>query len=160
MKHFTQITNALLRNPKIKNGPFRLLSVLLSYKYNNNDVFVSQGTVAKDLGVNLRTITNWLNNLKKLKLVSWRKRNGRSNIYDFNIEKIFLGEENKKETNCVPVMKNNVVNYGKNFPTNNTKNNNFNKNTDYLSSDGYKSCLTKVNELKGSKNQIVDFIGK
>jgi len=126
MKPFTQIPNALVRNSKIKNGPFRLLSVLLSYKYGNNNVFVSQSTVAKDLGVNLRTITNWLNNLKKLKLVSWKKRNGRSNIYDFNIEKIFVGEESNEENNYVSDMKNNVINYGKNFPTNNIKNNNFN----------------------------------
>lgn len=160
MKNFTQIPNTLLRNPKIKNGPFRLLSVLWSYKYKHNDVFVSQSTLAKDLGVNLRTITGWLSNLKKLELVNWKKRIGRSNLYSFNMENFFVGGEKNKETIFVSDTKDNVTNYGKNFPTNNTKKKIIYNNTDFRSSKGYESCVKKANEWRVKVNQRVDNTGK
>lgn len=121
-KNFAQVANAIIRNKDLSDGAFRVFCELLSHRYNNGRVFPSHNTMAKDIGVDVRTIRNHIKQLKILGLVSWKKRGfSKSNEYIINDEKYFTNEYINAEDSFILNRKKISQNIGKNFQTNNIK---------------------------------------
>ena len=77
---FTSIRNEVV--VELKAHLFRTYSYLLSKDYNNKGIFHSQETMAKELGVSIRTIQRHLKELKELGYITFRRRGfNQTNIY-------------------------------------------------------------------------------
>src|SRR5262245_29015793 len=62
---FTQVHTALIRDPSLSNGAFRLFCVIQSYAWQDGYCWPGEERLAKDVGVSVRTIRNWLAELRK-----------------------------------------------------------------------------------------------
>ena len=123
-KNFVQIANALIRNKEIGNGAFRVFCDLLTYRFNNGRVFPSHNTIAKDIGVDVRTVRNHVKTLKKLGLISWKKQGfSKSNEYIINDENFFTNDHLNNENSFSPNRKKLSQKLGKSFQPNNIQNN-------------------------------------
>lgn len=81
-KDFVQIPTRVLRNPKVSLQAKGLYATLISYAWYNAECFPGQNRLAKDLGVTVKTIRNYLNELKKQGLLGWEQRGlNRTNMY-------------------------------------------------------------------------------
>ena len=136
MKKFTQIPNWIISNAQIPDSSFRTYSVLKSFKYGSNNPFPSQATLAKIRNKSKKSIIEHLKILRKLSLLSYKKRGfSSSNQYQF------IGEENHiddgEEFVTTKIKETSALN-SQNLQSNNTEVNN-----------------TKINNLKGdNKNSF------
>jgi len=79
---FTQVSNVILRDPRLSANAKVLYILLLSYAWQDRECFPGQDTLADNMGCTRRTIIRTLVELKKFKLISWVKRGlGKSNTY-------------------------------------------------------------------------------
>lgn len=83
LKHgFTQLPNYVLKNPKLSFGARLTYAVLLSYAWQENFCFPAQEKLAEDLGVSRQSINKFLNELKVVELIDWKRQGlNRPNIY-------------------------------------------------------------------------------
>jgi hypothetical protein len=79
---FTQISNVIIRDPRLTCNAKVLYILLLSYAWQDRECYPGQDTLAGNMGCNRRTVTRTLAELRKFKLVSWDRRGlGKSNTY-------------------------------------------------------------------------------
>ena len=79
---FTQVPNAILRDPTLPIQAKTLYAVLLSYAWQDGQTWVSQDTLSQALGCRPRAIRSWLTTLEQRGLISSESRGvGRSNRY-------------------------------------------------------------------------------
>ncbi len=84
---FTQIPNAILRNPDISSGAKVAYGVLLSYAWQDDHCFPGQERMARDMGVTERSVITYLKQLDESGLISIKRRGlGKTNLY--TIERI------------------------------------------------------------------------
>ena len=75
LKHgFTQLPNYVLKNPKLSFGARLTYAVLLSYAWQEDFCFPAQEKLAEDLGVSRQSINKFLNELKAVKLIDWKRQ--------------------------------------------------------------------------------------
>ena len=131
---FTIIPNEVMNNKNLSHGAFKLYSVLASYCYGDkNTCYPSQATLAERMGVSVRTVRRYLQELIDAGLVQKKRRGSISNLYTL-LKKIILTTANKaKEVvtiakEVVTITKENISNKNKKKVNNNTRN----YNADYL----------------------------
>ena len=79
---FTQIPNAILRNPTLSGGAKLAYAVLLSYAWGKDRCFPGQETMATDLGGGERSVRRYMGELAEAGLVEIQHRGlGRTNLY-------------------------------------------------------------------------------
>ena len=79
---FTQVPNAVLKDRQLSFGAKTVYGLLLSYAWNNNEVFPGQDSIANDAGTSRKTVNKYIQELVKSGLVSIRQRGlGRTAIY-------------------------------------------------------------------------------
>lgn len=89
---FTQIPTKVLRDSRLTGNERVLYGLLLSYAWQEGECFPGQCRLAKDMGVDKRTVGTGLGKLRKMKLISWKRQGlGKTNVY--YIEKLvgYLG---------------------------------------------------------------------
>ena len=77
---FSQIPNVVLRNPKVSVSAKLLYCLLLSHAWSHNECFPGQELLAEYMGCKSRQVRNILQELKRNRLIDW-KRTGRSSLY-------------------------------------------------------------------------------
>src|SRR5207237_734274 len=81
-KGFTQVPNAILRDPDLSDGAKLTYAMLLSYAWTDNRSFPGQERLAKDLGKERKAVIRYINELKEKALVRVERRGmGKTNIY-------------------------------------------------------------------------------
>jgi len=79
---FAQIPNAVLTNPNLTSNAVRLYTLLLSYAWQSDRCFPGQQLLARHMGCKKDTIIRTLAELRKAKLISWKRQGlGKVNIY-------------------------------------------------------------------------------
>ncbi len=92
---FTQVPNFLLTHPRLTFGAKVTYGMFLSYAWNRDRAFPGQEKLAKELGVGDRQVRNFVNELKREKLLSVERRGlGKTNMYH-----LYLRVVNKKGKN-------------------------------------------------------------
>lgn len=82
---FTQIPNAVLRNPNITTGAKVAYGVLLSYAWQDDHCFPGQERMARDMGVTERSVITYLKQLDESGLIDIKRRGlGKTNLYTIN----------------------------------------------------------------------------
>ena len=83
---FTQVPNFLLRMKEITSGDKMTFAMILSYAWQNDSCFPGQATLAKDMGVDERTIRRHIQALQTAGLLVIQQRGqGKTNIYELNL---------------------------------------------------------------------------
>lgn len=83
---FTQVPNFVLTNPKLSPGEKLSYAMLLKYAWSEKTCFPGQETLAKDMGVSLRSANSYIKGLEKLDLLEIKRRGlGKTNIYRLHI---------------------------------------------------------------------------
>lgn len=81
-KDFVQIPTKILHNPKLSPQAKTLYTLLISYAWYNAECFPGQSRLSQSMGVSVRTINTYLNELKKHKLLTWKQRGlNKTNLY-------------------------------------------------------------------------------
>jgi len=79
---FTQVPNCILRDSKLSSNAKIVYSMLLSYAWNNNNVFPGQERLAKDTGTSTRTIIRTIKELSEAEYLEVARRGlGKTNVY-------------------------------------------------------------------------------
>ncbi len=79
---FTQLPNYVLKSNELSPGAKLAYAVLLSYAWEKDSCFPGQDRMGKDLGVGRQAVNGYLQELKKYKFISWKRRGlGKTNIY-------------------------------------------------------------------------------
>ena len=79
---FTQVPNAVLRSDQLSSGAKLAYAMLLSYAWHNDYCFPGQDTLAVDMGVGLRSVTRYIDELEKHELIAIKRNGlGRTNTY-------------------------------------------------------------------------------
>ena len=87
---FTQVPNVVLTNSALSSNAVRLYALLLSYAWQSDQCFPGQQLLSSHMGCKKNTITRTLAELRKVKLISWKRQGlGKVNIY--YIEKLSDG---------------------------------------------------------------------
>jgi len=89
---FSQIPNAILRNPLLSANAVRLYCLLLSHAWQDNECFPGQDRLAGYLGCSRQHVNTILQELRRHKLIDW-KRTGRSSLYRIKKLTGYLGGE-------------------------------------------------------------------
>ena len=80
---FTQVPNHVLRSDSISPGAKLAYAMLLSYAWQNDFCFPGQERLAKDMGVGVRSVVRYIQELEAERFVAITKRGqGRSNLYE------------------------------------------------------------------------------
>ena len=83
---FTQVPNHLLRSDKISAGAKLAYTMLLSYAWHNEFCFPGQERLAKDMGVAVRSVVSYIQELEKEHFLTVQRRGqGRANLYELNL---------------------------------------------------------------------------
>jgi len=83
---FTQVPNHVLRSDKITPAAKLVYAMLLSYAWQNDFCFPGQARLAKDIGISVRSVVSYIQELEKERFVVTKKRGqGRSNLYELNL---------------------------------------------------------------------------
>jgi hypothetical protein len=83
---FTQVPNHVLRSAAISPGAKLAYAMLLSYAWQNDFCFPGQDRLAKDMGVGVRSVVRYIQELEKEQIVAIKKRGqGRPNLYELNL---------------------------------------------------------------------------
>ncbi len=83
---FTQVPNFLLRMKEITSGDKMTFAMILSYAWQNDSCFPGQATLAKDMGVDERTVRRHIQALQTAGLLVIQQRGqGKTNIYELNL---------------------------------------------------------------------------
>ena len=83
---FTQVPNFLLRLKEITSGDKMTFAMILSYAWQNDSCFPGQATLAKDMGVDERTVRRHIQALQTAGLLVIQQRGqGKTNIYELNL---------------------------------------------------------------------------
>ena len=83
---YTQVPNFLLRMKDITSGDKMTFAMILSYKWQNDSCFPGQATLAKDMGVDERTVRRHIQALQTAGLLTIQQRGqGKTNIYELNL---------------------------------------------------------------------------
>lgn len=94
------ITPRILFNDKnLSRTDIDVLSLIISLTLKNNFCFASNNYLANYISISVRTITNSLSKLKRLKYIIIRYNNNNRRIY-LNTEKIPIKSSNKVASNC------------------------------------------------------------
>ena len=84
---FTQVPNFLLKSTKLSAGDKMTFAMLLSYAWQNDFCFPGQERLAEDLGLSDRSVRTHLKSLEAIGLLaSQRRGQGKTNIYELNLE--------------------------------------------------------------------------
>jgi len=79
---FTSIPNVVLRNSKLSIGARITYAMLLKYAWQDDFCWPAQAKIADDLGLKARMVRYHLDELKKHKLIDWKRQGlNRPNIY-------------------------------------------------------------------------------
>jgi len=79
---FGVVPFSILKNPKIPHYLKPLYILLLSYAWYDSECFPGQERLAQDLGLSVQSVNAQLKQLKKLRLIDWKRRGqGKTNIY-------------------------------------------------------------------------------
>lgn len=79
---FTAIPNRILQNGSLSLGARMTYAMLLKYAWQDNFCFPAQAQIAKDLGLKERMTRYHLEELKRHKLIDWKRQGlNRPNIY-------------------------------------------------------------------------------
>ena len=79
---FTQLPNYVLKSKDLSPGAKLAYAVLLSYAWEKDSCFPGQDRMANDLEVGRQAVSGYLQELKKHKFISWKRRGlGKTNIY-------------------------------------------------------------------------------
>jgi hypothetical protein len=84
----TEIPATVLHDAQIPARAKGLLAVLASHQGDNGEILISQGQLAKEMGVTTRTIGAWLVALRKRGLVTWTSQPTQVNRYLLGSEKL------------------------------------------------------------------------
>ncbi len=93
---FSQIPNVVLRDPRLTSNAKVVYCLLLSYAWSKDSCFPGQERLAKDMGVDRRTIIRTMAELNEQGLISWKRRGlGKTNIYYLEkLAEVYHLEEN------------------------------------------------------------------
>jgi len=79
---FTQLPNSILKHQKLPLGAKIVYALLLSYAWNDNQVFPGQQTLADDAGASRQTVSKHMKELVATGLVTIERRGqGKTSIY-------------------------------------------------------------------------------
>jgi biotin operon repressor len=79
---FTQVPNFLLKDPKTSANAKVVYSMLLSYAWNNNQVFPGQERMAEEIGSSKSTVGRAIQELEEQGWLEIQRRGqGKTNIY-------------------------------------------------------------------------------
>ena len=83
---YTQVPNFLLRMKEITSGDKMTFAMILSYNWQNDSCFPGQAKLARDMGVDERTIRRHIQALQSAGLLEIEQRGqGKTNIYVLNM---------------------------------------------------------------------------
>lgn len=86
-KGFTQVPNFLLRSAELSAGDKLTFAMLLSYAWQNDYCFPGQERLAKDMGLDERSVRRHLKSLQTVGLLAIRRRGqGKTNVYELNLK--------------------------------------------------------------------------
>lgn len=86
-KGFTQVPNFLLKSGKLSAGDKMTFAMLLSYAWQNDYCFPGQQTLAKDLGLDERSVRRHLKSLEATGLLAIvRRGQGKTNVYELDLK--------------------------------------------------------------------------
>ena len=89
---FTQIPTLVLRDGRLSGNEKTLYGLLLSYAWQEGECFPGQCRLAKDMGVDKKTVGVGLAKLRSAKLISWKRQGlGKTNIYYIEKLSVYLG---------------------------------------------------------------------
>jgi len=84
---FTQVPNFLLKSSKLSSGDKMTFAMLLSYAWQNDYCFPGQERLAKDMGLDQRSVRRHLKSLQGAGLLEIQRRGqGKTNIYELNLK--------------------------------------------------------------------------
>ena len=84
---FTQVPNFLLKSNKLSSGDKMTFAMLLSYAWQNDYCFPGQERLAKDMGLDQRSVRRHLKALQTIGLLAIQRRGqGKTNIYELNLK--------------------------------------------------------------------------
>jgi len=84
---FTQVPNYLLKSTNLSSGDKMTFAMLLSYAWHNDYCFPGQVRLAKDLGIDERSVRRHLKVLQTNDLLKINRRGlGKTNIYRLNLK--------------------------------------------------------------------------
>jgi DNA-binding transcriptional MocR family regulator len=155
MKNFSQIPNAMIRDPQISDGAFRTLLVLITFRYRSNNVFPSQQTIAKHRGKSKKTIINHLKTLKLKGLIDYKKRGySASNQYFFIGEEKYTIDNKDVEDNDTSKVKKTSSQKLQILQPNNNKINDIKHNNNVKNKEDWELGRRKVEEIRKKMNYI------
>ena len=86
---FTQVPNAILRSPQLSVGAKLTYAMLLSYAWHASFCFPGQDTLARDMGISLRSANTYIQELEKDGYLRIERRGqGKPNIYELHVKAI------------------------------------------------------------------------
>src|SRR5216684_2930202 len=84
---FTQVPNFLLKFKKLSAGDKLAFAMLLSYAWQNDYCFPGQERLAKDMGLDERSVRRHLKSLQAAGLLAIQRRGqGKTNVYELNLK--------------------------------------------------------------------------
>lgn len=79
---FTQVPNYILKSPELSVGAKLTYAMLLSYAWHNDFCFPGQETLAEDMGVGLRSVVRYIDELDSAGYISIKRNGlGKTNTY-------------------------------------------------------------------------------
>lgn len=83
---FTQVPNFILTNENLTAPAKLAYAMLLKYAWDKDECFPGQDTLAKDMGVSLRSASSYIKELQTLELLDIKRRGlGKTNLYVLHI---------------------------------------------------------------------------
>src|SRR5258707_5406000 len=79
---FTQVPNFILRNPDISVGAKVAYAMFLSYAWHNDSCFPGQERMAKDMGMSVSRVNEFIKGLEAAGFIAiLRRGQGKTNLY-------------------------------------------------------------------------------
>ncbi len=83
---YLRVTNERVRDPNLKPGPRQLYLVLCSYAWKAPKIAISQGKLAEDCSVVVRTIRRWTKTLEEAGYIKVYEKTGCIHHYELLID--------------------------------------------------------------------------
>jgi hypothetical protein len=83
---YLRVTNERVRDPNLKPGPRQLYLVLCSYAWKAPKIAISQGKLAEDCSVVVRTIRRWTKTLEQAGYIKVYERTGCIHYYELLVD--------------------------------------------------------------------------
>ena len=103
---FAQMPRPVLRYPGLSLNSKATYCLLLSYAWQDNFCFPGQDKMAQELGITGRSVRKYLAELKKHKLIDWKKRgySKTNNYYILSVPDVIIKayEKNHQSGTYVP----------------------------------------------------------